>query len=188
MAIQSVPVPDSPAFDALEGIVELYFQVKGYITSSGKWFWVWDKSAKKQRGYQDIDVIAIGQDETLLVSVSSNLDDKAGFKRSGAFDDEKLSKLKDHFARSKRYLKRVEQYSWLVKKPRSVRMIVAYHASSEKVEAQVIEALKREGIEAISVKPMIKRLAEYAGQENIKVQDPLMRLLKVVDWHGAVEI
>jgi Holliday junction resolvase len=188
MKIQSIPVPDSPPYDALESVVELYFQINGYITSSGKWFWVWDEKTKKQRGYQDLDVIAIGQNETLLISVSSNLDDKAGFNRDKEFDAEKLIKLKSHFERGEAYLKKVPQYSWLVRKPRSLRRVVAYNVSAEKAESAIVAALKREKIEAMSVRPMIKNLVKYASGENIKVQDPLMRLLKVVDWHGEVKI
>ena len=41
MQIQSIPVSDSPNNDAFEAIVELYYQSEGFITSSGKWFWVW---------------------------------------------------------------------------------------------------------------------------------------------------
>ena len=37
--IQNYPTSDSPNHDAFEGIVELYYEIKGYITSSGKWFW-----------------------------------------------------------------------------------------------------------------------------------------------------
>ena len=75
MEIQSVPTPDSSNNDAFEAIIELYYQTLGYLTSSGKWFWVWE-DGKKQRGYQDIDVLAVNEKEVVIVSVSSNLDDK----------------------------------------------------------------------------------------------------------------
>jgi hypothetical protein len=72
MEIQKVPTPDSPNHDAFEAVVELYYQTRGYLTSSGKWFWV-KEPGKKLRGYQDIDVLAINQHEVLIVSVTSNL-------------------------------------------------------------------------------------------------------------------
>lgn len=40
---QTFPTVDSPVNDAFEGIVELYYQINGYITSTGKWFYKWDK-------------------------------------------------------------------------------------------------------------------------------------------------
>ena len=74
--IQDIPVSDSPNNDAFEAIVELYYQLNGFITSSGKWFWYAQKG-KQQRGYQDFDVLAINGQETIIVSVSSNLDDRS---------------------------------------------------------------------------------------------------------------
>lgn len=47
--IQSFPTSDSPVNDSFEGIVELYFQIKGYITSTGKWFWKYQEG-KHQKG------------------------------------------------------------------------------------------------------------------------------------------
>lgn len=47
--IQNFPVTDSPNNDAFEAIVELYFQVLGCITSSGKWLWVWEKGKRQKR-------------------------------------------------------------------------------------------------------------------------------------------
>ena len=88
MEIQNIPVTDSPNNDAFEAVVEVYFQTQGYITSAGKWFWVWE-DGKKQRGYQDIDVLAIKDDETVIVSVTSNLDDKVN-TRGGAANVEML--------------------------------------------------------------------------------------------------
>jgi hypothetical protein len=53
--IQSIPVTDSPNNDAFEAIVEAYYQAQGYITSAGKWFWVWDKENGKSKG--DIKIL-----------------------------------------------------------------------------------------------------------------------------------
>lgn len=96
---QGIPVTDSPNNDAFEAIVEVYYQVRGYITSAGKWFWVWEDE-KKQRGYQDIDVLAVSGDETIIISATSNLDDRVNTK-SGRANDEMLNKLKGHFNRFK---------------------------------------------------------------------------------------
>ena len=97
MKIQEIPVTDSPNNDAFEAIVEVYYQTEGYITSTGKWFWVWE-DGKQQRGYQDIDVLAVSGDKTVIVSVTSNLDDKIN-TQGGVVNKEKLNKLSGHFFR-----------------------------------------------------------------------------------------
>jgi len=77
---QNFPVVDGFPADPFEALVEVYYQTKGYITSSNKWFWVWE-SGKKQGGYRDIDVLAVNDRETLIVSVTINLDDKISLKK-----------------------------------------------------------------------------------------------------------
>jgi len=111
--IQTFPISDSPVNDAFEGIVELYYQLKGYITSTGKWFWEYGMG-KQQRGYQDIDLLAINGDEAVIVSVSSCLDDKINFSRSdGKINRDKLEKLQSYFSRTERYLNSVNEYKWI---------------------------------------------------------------------------
>ena len=90
--VQNYPTADSVPTDSFEGLVAAYYQLKGYITSSNKWFWVRDEN-KKQRGYQDIDVLAIGQTETIIVSVTANLDDKVRRTRDGSLRTDMLDKL-----------------------------------------------------------------------------------------------
>ncbi|MBO8181670.1 MAG: hypothetical protein H0Z28_02615 [Archaeoglobus sp.] len=75
--VQWYEIVDSPPTEPFEALVEVYFQTKGYITSSNKWFWVQERG-KTQRGYRDIDILAINGEETLIVSVTTNLKDKIG--------------------------------------------------------------------------------------------------------------
>lgn len=105
------PVPDSSQAEPFESIVELYYQAKGYITSSNKWFWSWEKEKKKQRGWRDIDVLAVNNEETLIVAVTVNLHDKVGSKRN-------KDNLRDYFRRVEDYLKHVKEYRWLTQSPR----------------------------------------------------------------------
>jgi len=130
MQIQSIPVADSPNNEALEGIVELYFQICGYITSSGKWFWV-KEGKKKIRGYQDIDVLAINGHEIIIVSVTSNLDDKLRCDREGNINYEMLDKLGAYFRRVEMYLEHVKEYKWLVGSGKKIRKVVAYNHAFE---------------------------------------------------------
>ena len=108
--IDPLPVPDSPNNDALEAIIELYYQLEGHITSAGKWFWAMEKG-KQQRGYQDIDILAINKNETIIVSVTSGLDDKIGFNKDRILRSEQLENLVKYFNRVENYLRRIDHYS-----------------------------------------------------------------------------
>ena len=46
--VQDIPSVDSDNTEPFEGLVETYFQSKGYITSLNKWFWYWQE-VKQQR-------------------------------------------------------------------------------------------------------------------------------------------
>ncbi len=165
--IQKVPVVDSPHNDAFEASVELYYQALGYITSSGKWFWVRDLR-KKQRGYQDIDVLAIKNREVIIVSVTSSLDDKLRFDKKGQIREDMLKKLKAHFSRVQEYLSQVSEYKWLTKK--KVKRVVAYTYSFDRYYEEVTDVLKQNGVELLSAKDMLSSINNYlADNNNIKV-------------------
>jgi hypothetical protein len=175
--IQSIPVSDSPNHEAFEAVVELYYQTLGYITSSGKWFWVWD-SDKRQRGYQDIDVLAISGEETVIISVSSNLDDKLRLGRSGTISEDMLKKANDYFDRVRKYLLSVGQYKWLVTGEKTVRKVIAYDHAFKNAAEKIIPILADHGIEVLSAKDMLRSLSSYIVQPNLKIQDQMLRTTK----------
>lgn len=177
MNIQNIPVADSPNNDAFEAIVEVYYQAQGYITSAGKWFWVWEEG-KKQRGYQDIDVLAVNGNEIVIVSVTSNFDDKVNAPRD-VLNVEMLNKLKGHFNRIRQYLEAVEQYKWMVCEPRKIRYVVAYNHASVKKLALICGNLDKE-IEIISAKEILKFLSKYTNQDNLKIQNQLLRTIQLL--------
>lgn len=178
MKIQEIPVTDSPCNDAFEAIVEVYFQTQGYITSAGKWFWVWE-SGKQQRGYQDIDVLAINGVETIIVSATSNLDDKLNIK-GGAANNQKLDKLKGYFVRVHEYLFLVEQYKWMVSEARKVRYVVAYNHAFQTTLTPISESLRNAQIDILSAKDMLRNLAEHTMQPNLKIQNQLLRTIQLI--------
>lgn len=190
MQIQNIPVTDSPNNDAFEALVEVYYQTQGYITSSGKWFWAWDEENKKQRGYQDIDVLAVNGRETIIVSVSSNLDDKINTQKSPENNDSNtnkrivnekmITKLYDHFDRVKKYLEAVKQYNWLAE--RKIRCVVAYATFSPKILPIIIPALQEKNVELISTKEMLRALNEHTKQPNLKIQNQLLRAIQLFQY------
>lgn len=178
MQIQTIPVTDSPNNDAFEAIVETYYQSQGYITSAGKWFWVWEEG-KKQRGYQDIDLLAINETESVIVSVTSNLDDKINTK-GNVVNKEKLNRLIGHFERVKQYLSTVNQYRWIVSKSRLVRCVVAYNHAYKGTLEQISQNLTEHGIGTLSAKVMLDLLLTHANHQNLKIQNQLLRTIQLI--------
>ncbi len=176
MNIQNIPVTDSPNNDAFEAIVEVYYQTQGYITSAGKWFWVWE-DGKKQRGYQDIDVLAVNGNETVIVSVTSNLDDKVN---GGTANVAMLEKLEGHFERVRLYLETVKQYQWMVCEPKKVRYVVAYNRPFARPPELIRESLRNAKIEILSAKEILGSLSDHAKQPNLKIQNQLLRTIQLL--------
>ncbi|MBX2932178.1 MAG: hypothetical protein KF781_09550 [Chitinophagaceae bacterium] len=181
-SIQSFPTSDSPVNEAFEGIVKIYYQIKGYITSTGKWFWKYETN-KKQRGYQDIDLLAINNKQTVIVSVSTNLDDKINFQRNGKFNKQKYQKLKDFFDRVVGYLESTSDYKWLVQENRKIKKIIAIVSSPSKSHLKKIsQILQSDNIEVIDMNKMVEEIIEYLDEnENLKIQDQTLRLLQILN-------
>lgn len=188
-SIQKYPSPDSQNHDAMEAFVELYYQVNGYITSSGKWFWTHGKD-KQNRGYLDIDVLAINSEETLIVNVTSNLDDKIGLDKNGNFRDDKLERILLYFYKCKNYLEQTREYEWLIK-GRIVKFVVVYSSAPKRRERRerVIRIAKENGIsEIINVADMLKSVCEYLSKENLKIQNNILRSIQLLRKHGMIDI
>lgn len=185
---QTFPTVDSPVNDAFEGIVELYYQINGYITSTGKWFYKWDKENKSQRGYQDIDVLAINSNETLIISVSSNFDDKISFKRSGDFNHEQFNDLIIFYDRVEEYLKNTQDYLWLAEKsglnPREVKRVLAViNKPSQKQIGKLDKVFEEKNIDIqiIGIDDMFESIYKYFNiNKNIKTQNESFRLLQIL--------
>jgi len=176
--IQNYPVSDSPNHDAFEGIVELYYEVKGYITSSGKWFWK-KSEGKQQRGYQDIDVLAISEDETIIVSVSSNFDDKLNFS-GGELNKEKSEKTLDYFERVIEYLSVTVEYNWLINNQRTIRKVLAV-INIPKDMNKYEKFLKSENIEILKIDDMIDEILEFLNKKDgFKIQNPTLRIIQIL--------
>ena len=170
---------DGNPYDSFEGLVELYYQFRGYITSSNKNFWVYEKG-KSQRGYQDIDVLAVKENQTVIVSVSTNLDDKVNTSRikSGTLE---------HFKRVKEYLGAVEDYRWLIQDGRTVRKVIAYMSGYKTAKSlhAVRDLLAKRKIGLLSVYKisdyLLRRVKTLKDpkEHGLKAENELVRLLQV---------
>ena len=179
MKIQDIPVPDSPNYDAFEAVVELYYQINGYITSSGKWFWVWE-TGKRQRGYQDIDVLAISEHYVKIISVTTCLDDKLRTGRDGQIKEDMAKKVSSYFTRVESYLSNVDDYNWLVN-GKEIKKVIAYSHSYKRKKSTIEKKLREMEIELISSKHIIQSLQAYTKQKNLKIQDHMLRLIQLTE-------
>jgi hypothetical protein len=165
--------------DAFEAIVELFFQLQGYITSSGKWFWVYD-SEKKQRGYRDIDVLAINGEETVIISVTSNLDDKIRIHRSSNLNDPLYIHTTAYFKSVQLYLENVPSYRWLLAHGRIIRkVIVSVRLPKTKRLDEIKITLEKDRIELIGAKEIFEFLNQDKFYENVKIQNQMQRVLQI---------
>lgn len=182
--VQDYPTVNSVQTEPFESLVEIYYQLKGYITISNKWFWVFE-SGKKQRGYQDIDILAINDSKTLIISVTTSLNDKIRFGRNGKLKENMLEGLCRYFKRVETYLEKVREYRWLTKNGREIKRIVAYayggYNKEEKME-EINKELKKRGIELISSKEIIKYLREEIKDirsKGLKTNNQLIKLIQL---------
>ncbi len=181
LMIQSYPSADSPPTDPFEALVELYYQLNGYITSSNKWFWV-RGDGKQQRGYQDIDVLAINAQEVVIISVTANLNDKVRHHGDGSVHEEKLASLKNYFDRVKEYLKAVEHYAWLMDGSRKVRCVVAFSRGFGLAE-KIAPMLRDLEIEILSSKVLLKHLkVEVKVQEKrgLRTNNQIVKMIQLM--------
>lgn len=105
---------DGNPVDPFESLIEIYYQLLGYITSSNKAFLVhWEEFNAEKKEYEnkaatvDIDLIAINRSETVIVQIAMNLQDKVG-------NEDKQLETIEHFKRVEMYLSTVKQYRWLL--------------------------------------------------------------------------
>ena len=179
--IQDYPTTDNTPTDPFEGLVAAYYQLKGYMTSSNKWFWVWEKG-KRQRGYQDIDVLAVNAEETVIVSVTGNLDDKVRFTKQGVLRKDMLEKLEDYFRRAKEYLEAVPEYRWLVSKGRRVRKVVAF-ASGDRLAERIRDEVGTCGIELVSAREVTRYLQETIAEQKrrgLRTNNQFVKLVQLL--------
>jgi hypothetical protein len=184
MECQKIAVSDSPSYEAFESLVEVYFQINGYITSTGKWFQA-KNPEKQQGGHRDIDVLAINASETVIVSVSTNLKEKAGLK-NGEFTESFLA-TKEYYEIVQLYLQGVPEYSWMVGKERKVRKILAV-ANVEKQKMELIKKINENDIEVLHREVIFNRIKEYVSIKGLKIQHEVLKAFQLLHSdYGKIE-
>lgn len=165
--IQDYPSVDSAPTEPFEAVVEAYYQINGYITSANKWFWWWGGS-KQQRGYQDIDLLAINGKESHIVCVANNFDDKISLSRKGQILND--TKLRQYFGRARGFLGSVKEYAWLVKKARRVHEVFAFASGNPNSVGMAKQILEDKGIdlELLAGENIITSLKERISERQAR--------------------
>ena len=181
--VQSFPSADGHPEDPFEALVATYYELEGYLTSGNKWFWVRDPN-KHQRGYSDIDVLAVSASETVMVSVTSNLDDKI---TAGRLGKKKLEELVEYYEKVEHYLQSVPEYKWLLK-GRSTKRVLAF-ASGRKDMKPIEDMFKPAGIKLLSGEEVLgcieKWIDEHAG--NFKTKSDLIKTVAFMTGYGVTK-
>jgi len=174
--IQDYPVFDNDVVEAFEAIVEAYYQSLGYITSTNKNFWARGQN-QQQRGYQDIDVLAIKEKETVIVSVTNELNDKTS----------DLPKLEEFFQRARKYLKKTPEYQWLATEERlknQVVYILGPKKGGKRIE-EIEKRLRQKKIELMDAEKIIEQLKKYFEDKDEKgykiTNNKIVRVMQVLN-------
>lgn len=157
---------DGTPRDTTEALVELCYQAKGYITSSNKWI-----KYSERGGYTDIDVLAVNGEETVIVSVSTNLDDK------------KLQRLDRYYKTVIGYLNNCNEYQWLLKN--KIRKVLAVFTYAAKRQDKIVERFHAHDIELLYA----SQIFDYFRQNfitwrelGLKTENPLVKTMQLADY------
>jgi hypothetical protein len=157
---------DGTPRDTTEALVELYYQAKGYITSSNKWF-----KGGERGGYKDIDILAVNGEETIIVNVSTNLDDK------------NLEDLDKYYKAVISYFDSSNEYRWLLKN--KICRILAVFTYSAKRQEKITEHYRSHNIELLYA----SQIFDYFRQNliswrelGLKTENPLVKTMQLTDY------
>lgn len=156
--------------DPYERIAQRWMETQGYITNTSMFYWAFEKS---QRGYRDIDILGFNGKETVIVNVTTNLDDKANLKN--------FPETVKFFELTEEYLKETPQYSWLVERPTKRMIFYFYSYRTQKALDEVFAKCKSKDIELKSFKDAIKDINEYLNNYGLgKTSSPIITLLALL--------
>ena len=86
------------------------------------------------------------------------------------------------------YLSTVEEYAWLVRKPREVRKLLVYEVGYERqgTYRQNTGGLAKQGIDFVSANDVMRGLTDYVRNtqnefpgQNLKTNNPLVMLVRL---------
>ena len=157
-----------------EEVVDIYFQKKGYFTIRNLSYLA-KRSSKRQAGYFDIDVLAIGQKEIVIVSC------KRGLKKNG----ESLELEK--FDMAENYLKTDEKWKAYHKNRHIEKMYVAEYIT-KRTRNNFLGKVSVVGLKELLIS-LIDLLEKEMGPKKLDGAETrvLPRILKFMIKHKLVK-
>ena len=150
--------------NAYEKIVQIWLDSKGYITTTGRWFWIKDKPDKTS-GYKDIDILGLKENETAIVSVTTCLDDKIRLTKEGVINQKMYDwNIIKYFSDVIEYLENTPEYNWTTRK--KIKKILFYFfgmKNQEKLNILKNECLK-ENVDIISISDAVEEIKDYISK------------------------
>lgn len=171
----------------VEELVSEYYRLRGYMVTSNYWFPIQTERTRTQRGksqtymarsWSDMDVIAIGEKEILIVQVKAIVNEmrvveniKTFFKQAGEFLQEGMAP------------DRSSSISWWLK-GRQVKHVLVYEYYSP---PSYLDELKACEIEVWKFNDYFEEILEYiVEKDGVKEGSPLMRMLHYLNINNKL--
>jgi hypothetical protein len=168
----------------IEELTEEYFKIKGYFVMRNYWFPFVSprkriqneqKQSYAAQSWSDLDVIAIDDDEILLIQTKTVLN-----------TPEVANKIVGYFVRAEEYLAQglaldgSSNVEWWTQ-DRDVRKILIYESGIK----SYIKLVADNNIEILSIKQVVSELLDYArNKKGDKEGNSSMRFLRFLDREG----
>lgn len=171
----------------IEELVTEYYKLRGYLVSTNYWFSIVTERTRNQRGkeqtyfarsWSDIDVIAVGEKEIIIVQVKAIVNEKDVVEGVKTFFQRADKFLKDGVAPDQK-----ESIAWWLK-GREIKRVLVYEYSSP---PKYLELLKEAGIEVHSFTSYFNQIVEYIEKkEGVKEESALMRMLHYMNVNKRI--
>ncbi|GEM_PF-2082292 len=162
----------------VEELVTEYYRIRGYLVLPNYWFPVQNSVHRTQRGedqkysarsWKDIDVLAVGEKELILVQVKAIVNEAGVVAKVQSFFDQA-----EQFIQQGKAPDGIASIQWWGKE-RTIRKLLVYEYYSV---PKYLNQLKGTGIEVREFDSYFKEIIQYIKAKNgVKEESPLMRMI-----------
>ncbi len=166
----------------VEELVSEYYRLKEYLVMTNYWFPIQTTRKRNQRGaaqeysarsWSDIDVLAVGHEEVLLVQVKAIVNQL-----------ETSEKIKGFFVRAEEFIQSgqapdgASSIAWW-QTERTVKKVLVYEYYSP---PSYLDQLRNAGIEVREFSSFFDEIVKYIGEKSgVKEESALMRMIHFLD-------
>jgi hypothetical protein len=166
----------------VEELVAEYYRLKGYMVMSNYWFPTQTQRNRTQRGtaqeysarsWSDIDVLAAGKDELLIVQVKAIINQRSVAEKILKFFDQATTYLDEESAPDQSH-----SIAWW-KDGRAIKKLVVYEYYSP---PSYLDILREAGVEVCQFSSYFDEIVEYIkNKSGVKEESPLMRMVHFLE-------